>query len=373
MMNDLDTLKSKLISANKAYRDGNPFMEDQEFDDLLEEYQSRVSPEEYSEFRNTLFEKAGKIKHKYIMGSLDKLKKEEPEDVLKFIRKYCSKMSVSAKVDGISSCAIYKNGKLVDLITRGDGRYGISFFDKSEYIKFLPKHISIKDEFYVRGEIVCLNSDFEGVDSKSNPRNYTAGVVNRKDWSPEDVSKLSFICYTILGKKYKKDEQFKLLKKLGFTTAWNSVIITSEYKDNELIDKLTECAFQEFPYETDGLVISNVNYINEDEYRPDAQKAFKINNISERSVIIDIVWEGPSKNGIFVPVAIIEPRKIQGTIVSRITLNNIDWIKSMGLKIGSEVEFIKSGAIIPKIIKKISDKYVSISEDTQDSALEGLF
>ena len=123
-----DIIKQKVIDANKAYREGNPILSDQEYDDLLESLKTSMSEDEYEAFVSTLNEGSieknidGKVKHPFCLGSLDKLKAEEPEIVKKWIKENVKNMlSVSAKVDGISSRAEYRNGKLVSLTTRGDG------------------------------------------------------------------------------------------------------------------------------------------------------------------------------------------------------------------------------------------------------------
>ena len=134
-MNDI---KQKIVEANKAYRTGSPIMSDQDYDDLLESLKATMSEEEYEAFVATLNEGSieknmdGKVKHPFIMGSLEKLKAEEPEIVKKWIKEnIVGQMSVSAKVDGISSRAEYRNGKLVSLTTRGDGYFGLGSYSRS--------------------------------------------------------------------------------------------------------------------------------------------------------------------------------------------------------------------------------------------------
>ena len=85
---DIIELKNQISSANKAYRSGNPTMSDQAWDDLLESLQKQIPEDEFDAFRATLHEVKGKVKHPFVMGSLDKLKFEEPAEVEKFIKTY---------------------------------------------------------------------------------------------------------------------------------------------------------------------------------------------------------------------------------------------------------------------------------------------
>ena len=361
-MNDI---KQKIVEANKAYRKGQPFLSDQDYDDLLESLKSEMTEDEYEAFVATLNEGTieknidGKVKHPFIMGSLEKLKAEEPENVLKFIDESIeNEMSVSAKVDGISSRAEYVNGKLVSLTTRGDGYFGQDITSKAKYVKDLPQSLSGEYADFtgnIRGELVIMREDFEGIKDKyANPRNACAGIMNRKDgdrkFDESEARLVSFVPYTILGDKYPKVRQFTMLEEAGFNVAWNT-IIGKKGLDPDIVDWLFETAQQVLPYETDGLVICDSNWMNEDKYRPDECKAFKTNQSAGITKIIGFDWGTPSANGKFTPVALLEPIQLAGTTVKRVTCNNITWIEKMGIEIGKTVKVLKSGEIIPKIIE----------------------
>lgn len=351
-------LKNKIEQANKAYRQGNPFISDQEYDDLLDQYKATISPKEFENFINSLnegmVEYGEKIKHPYIMGSLSKLKYENPSEVKKFISDYChNALNISAKVDGISCRLHYEGGKLISASTRGNGEEGILITNKIQYVKFIPQVVDmmklVGDSFDIRGELVILKDDFAKMTGFANPRNAVAGLMGRKDWTAEDIKSVSFIAYTILGNRFTKSSQFKTLDLWGFKTAWRT-----EMK-NPTVDELFEFASQSFDYETDGLVLADIEYVNEDKYRPDACKAFKINQLIATTKILDVVFDGPSKTGLHVPVAIVEPVQLGGATITRASIYNIDFIEKMGLKYGSVVELKKSGDIIPVITRVIEN------------------
>lgn len=356
-----DNIKNKIVSANSAYRSGTPIMSDQAFDDLCDEYQKLVSEDEWNAFRDSLHEVKGKVKHPFIMGSLDKLKYEEPEIVKQFIDKYCSWLNVSAKVDGISCRLHYDNGQLTSATTRGNGEFGEDITDKIDFVKFVPERLGTGKlaakykDIDIRGELVILKDDFAKMSGYANARNACAGIMNRKDFSRKDVAYVSFIAYTILGKEFDKEEQFALLKAWGFNTAWNETFRPYYFKDKKLdvVEELFKYASQDFEYDTDGLVICDGHYKNEDKYRPDSCKAFKINQLIAETKIVDVVWEGPSKNGVFCPVAILEPVELGGAMISRCSLYNLDFLKNMKVAYGSRVKLMRSGDVIPKIVEVI--------------------
>ena len=351
---NIEELKKQISAANKAYRDGHPTMSDQAFDDLCEELEKSIPEEEYAAFRDALNEGKGKVKHPFIMGSLDKLKYESPKEVIDFIASLNDKyISISAKVDGISCRLHYEDDCLKSASTRGDGFFGVDITDKIKYVKCIPQFVG-KDPIDVRGELVIFKDDFEALNEKhngkfANPRNAVAGLINQKEWNADDIKHVTFVAYTILGPLYCKDEQFDILKSAGFNCAWN----TLSKKDDVLLDKeckkLFEQASQVLPYETDGLVICGASYCNEDKYRPHGCKAFKINQQTAMTRLVDVVWEGPSKDGYMVGVGILDPVELGGATISRVSLHNLDIIDGLGLMYGSKVLLKRSGDVIPHI------------------------
>ena len=349
-----EELKAKILEANKAYRAGRPIMSDQYFDDLCDDYKAMISADEYDAFRDSLHEETGKVKHPFIMGSLDKLKAEEPQEVLKWIAKYVTgTIHISAKIDGISCRLHYdKNGNFVSATTRGDGYAGIDCTDKvflvgSGIPKVLP---GTGMETDIRGELVITKADFEPIKTQfANSRNACAGIVNQKTPDPTLLGHISFIAYEIMGGKMAKGEQFQELIRMGFTTPWYTEV--GNAPKTITVDALERFAAQDFDYPTDGLVMSSSWYKAENKYRPDGQVAFKLNQLVAKTEVLGVEWSEPSKDGRIVPVALLKPVELGGSTISRATLNNLDWIKQMGVELGCTVQLIRSGDVIPKIVK----------------------
>lgn len=362
-MIDVEALKAEIENANDEYRIGRPVMDDLSYDALLEQYKELVPADEYDRFVRGLHEKPGKVKLPYLLGSLTKLKCQEPESIAKFAAKYASdRLHVSAKVDGISACLVYRAGRLVMAATRGDGEFGESLDDKIRLVKGVVGELPEELDVAIRGELVILKSDFESMEGTS-PRNVCAGIMNRKktskEWNEADLGKVTFVPYTVLGDKYTKEEQFSVLRRMGFEPAWNIVVEGGAYeamrKDPQsFVDLMFKYATQDLPYEIDGVVISSPGYRNEDRYYPDAQAAVKTNTMTAETTLIDVSWEGPSKDGIMFPVAVFEPTPLGGANITKATLNNLDYIDGLGLKYGCRIRISKRGDIIPAVDAVIS-------------------
>lgn len=353
---DIEKTKKDIVEANKAYRSGTAVMSDAAYDALLDDLRLEMDEQEFLAFLNTLHEVKGKVKHPFVMGSLDKLKTEEPDTIYKFIKENVkTKLNVSAKVDGISCRLHYENGVLKSASTRGDGEFGEDITDKIKFVKRIPMTISIEDPIDIRGELVIFKSDFTEMSGFANPRNACAGIMNRKDWSEDDVKNISFVAYTVLGPKYQKCQQFHLLEVERFCTTWYDEYSKSACENENFVDKLFELANAEHEYECDGLVICDSTYCNESKYRPDGCCAVKINQLTATTKLIDVAWEGPSKNGLIIPVGLIQPTDLGGSTISRVTLHNLDFIQEKNLKYGSAISIVKSGDIIPKVVALIEN------------------
>jgi len=68
--------------------------------------------------------------------------------------------------------------------------------------------------------------------------------------------------------------------------------------------------------------------------------------------LLDVKWQ-VGKSGVVSPVAILEPVIIGEATVSRATLHNIEYIRELDLEIGCDVEVIRSGEIIPRILRRV--------------------
>ena len=326
-----EELRAKITEANKAYRVGRPVMSDQEFDDLCDAYKAMVTPLKWEHFRDSLHEETGKVKHPFIMGSLDKLKAEEPQEVLKWIAKYVTgTIHIPAKIDGISCRLHYgADGKLESATTRGDGYAGVDCTDKVKWVQRVPKLLPAGAGFDIRGELVITKKDFDQIKAQfANSRNACAGIVNQKTPDPTLLGHISFIAYEIMGGYLAKGEQFRELIRMGFTTPWYTEV--GNAPKTITVDALEKFAAQDFDYPTDGLVLSSVDYKAENKYRPDAQVAFKINALRAESTLLAVDWGTPSKDGRLSPTGEIKPVTIGGSTISRVTLNNLDWINKMG-------------------------------------------
>ena len=362
----------------KYYNENVSEITDSEFDDLkkeiiVEEKKYNFLKDKKSPLLNVGFKPSKNFKkvfHKVPMLSLANAFTQEDllnfeKKILNFLNKKKEELklrySAEPKIDGISASLVYKNGKLITGLSRGDGKEGEDITDNLKTIKDIPQIISAKDfpnEIEIRGEVFIQNSDFEKLKDKfANPRNAASGSLRQKN--SEDTKKipLKFIAYTFgFEKGMKIQNQSDFLKKLsewGFKINHLNKLIdgTENLMENYYaIEKIRS----DLDFDIDGIVykINDFKIQNRLGFVANAPRwaiAHKFSANKGVSKIIDIDIQ-IGRTGALTPVAKINPVNIGGVVVSNATLHNEDEIKRKDIRIGDIVEIERAGDVIPHII-----------------------
>ena len=306
-------LENKLREASSAYYSGSPIMTDQEFDALARA----------TNF-NEVGTREGRIPHAFRMWSLQKVFEG---DKCPFTNKG---VIVTPKLDGSAISILYIEGELQRVLTRGDGKCGIDITDKFTFkeidCNLIPQKIDFKEILQVTGEIVAPKS-------VPNSRNYAAGALNLKDIREFLSRDLAFVAYGLepFGRTYMEDMSF--LQVGG-------------------IDTVIDSDWAQFPHDgtvwrlDDNEKFRDLGYTS---HHPRGAFAVKKQHKGVTTTLLDVDWQ-VGKSGVVSPVAILEPCTIGEATVSRATLHNKSYIEELGLYIGCEVEVIRSGEIIPRIV-----------------------
>jgi DNA ligase (NAD+) len=234
------------------------------------------------------------------------------------------------KLDGAAVSLQYVNGHIAQALTRGDGNLGRDITLKLE--ELVPNVISIKGKIQITGEVVAP-------DTITNARNFAAGSLNLKDLLEfrSRCKDLVFVAYDIQGVEYERlSEAMDHLAQNGFE------VITH---------------FDASGYPTDGEVFRVDNYaafykMGYTAHHPRGAFALKEQKDGVTTELLDVVWQ-VGKSGVVSPVAILKPVEVGDALVSRATLHNIEYIRSLNLEIGCSVEVIRSGEIIPRIVRRV--------------------
>lgn len=339
---DLDQM---LIAANDAYYNNTkPLMTDNEYD-IVKEYIMSKYPNDKVVLEVGAPVGKNKVKLPYEMWSMDKIKPDTGE-LTKWISKYAGPYLLSCKLDGVSGLYTTESDK-PKLYTRGDGEYGQDVSHLLSVLKLpLAKGNVVRGEFIIPREV--FNTKYAA--AFANPRNLVSGIVNSKavDAKTADVH---FVAYECIVPELKPSEQFSKLGEFGFEVADHRATptVTNELLSEYLVDKRTN-----YKYEIDGIIVADDQIHPRASGNPDHAFAFKmvLSDQKAEAKVVDVLWE-PSKDGLLKPRVQIEPISLGGVTIAYATGYNAKFIEDNKIGVGAIIELIRSGDVIPKIMRII--------------------
>jgi DNA ligase (NAD+) len=360
--------KEKLyLEAKKLYYQGNPIMSDTEFDNL----ELELKKENSSVITIVGFsDRKAKFPHITPMLSLSKFQtnkttgKPPVEEATTWMKEHIIgsqiHFSFTPKFDGNAANVIYKNGKLHIILSRGDGTYGRDITAK--LMNQVPKTISNSNTIEVRGEVVIAKDIFSKKYSQfKNERNFVAGVLNKDEVDNNILSDLTFVAVEIkeiIGKTSDYISTSKL-KDWGFNKLYElpEYYITAENFESAF-KHMETYRNTKSPFLLDGFVIKVTekyrNNFGENGHNPNWAIAIKFLPKEVITTVKSISWSF-GKSGNFTPVANLEPVDLDGSTVSRASLYNYGFIVTNNVYPGAQVQIVKSGDIIPQVIKVIKE------------------
>lgn len=377
----IETLSKQLDEHNyRYYVQAQPSISDYDFDMLLDEliklekeYPEFLKPDSPSQRVGGQVTKEFKtVKHKYPMMSLgNTYSEEELRDFDDRIKKGIAEKFeyvCELKFDGVAIGLTYKDGHLVQAITRGDGEQGDDVTTNVKTIRSIPLKLrgtGYPKEFEIRGEIYMPLKEFESINKEreevgdallANPRNAAAGTLKMQDSTVVANRKLDCFLYYLLGEKLPHQSHYENLleaKKWGFRVSEHMV----KCADIDAVLKYIahwDKQRHKLEFDIDGVVIK----VNSQEQQrvlgftaKSPRWAISYKFKAERvSTILESISYQVGRTGAITPVANLKPVLLAGTTVKRASLHNADIIEKLDVRVGDTVYVEKGGEIIPKII-----------------------
>jgi DNA ligase (NAD+) len=358
-----------------------PTISDFEFDFKIKQLQEleKLNPEFFDEnsptlrVGGTITKNFATVVHDYRMYSLDNsYSKEDLSDwenkIQRFLGDVALQFTCELKYDGASISITYKNGKLFNAVTRGDGIQGDNVTNNIKTIRSIPINLkeNFEGEFAIRGEIVLPIAGFQKMNEQlieigetpyANPRNTASGSLKLQDSAEVAKRPLECLLYSVTGTNLPFKTQFDSLeqaRKWGFKVPNQSVLAQNMQEVFAFID-FWDVARHKLPYETDGVVVKVNSVTHQDELgftskSPRWAIAYKFKS-EQVTTILDQITYQVGRTGAITPVANLQAVQLGGTTVKRASLHNADQIAKLDIREGDEVVVEKGGEIIPKIIE----------------------
>lgn len=366
-INRIEELVEKLNQASEAYYNGQDeimsnFEWDAMFDELtaLEEETGHVLSN--SPTQNAGYESASGKRETHEFSALSLAKTKKVEELVKWAEDY--PIWLSWKLDGCTLVLTYDDGKLVKILTRGNGTVGTNITHLKTAIKGFPLEIEYKGHLVVRGEAAISYSDFaiindmvEDEEEKyANPRNLAAGTLNLDEIEEVKNRRVHFYAFTLV---HMDDPMVSWGERMQFLEDMKFTVVDRQKGDANTLPKMieewtkrVESGKMDLP--VDGLVIcyDDTDYAATGSvtghHATRAGYAFKWQDESVESRLRYIEWSCAVST--ISPVAVFEPVQIEGTTVSRASLCNLSEIERLGVGRECTLEVIKANKIIPKCI-----------------------
>ena len=350
---------------------------DKLYDELLELEKETNVVLSNSPTQNVGYEIAGELPkkaHESPMLSLDKTK--SVEDLREWLGD--NKALLSWKMDGLTIVLTYRDGELVEAVTRGNGTIGEVITNNAKNFQNIPLKIEFKGELILRGEAIIKYSDFKRINDAiedatakyKNPRNLCSGSVRQLNPA---ITKSRMVYCNIFNVVKADGIDFENSKAKQFEWAKNEGFDVVEYKftdSKSIADDIDEfeSKIESNDIPSDGLVlllddIALGERLGSTSKFPRNAIAFKWSDERQVTKLKYIEWS-PSRTGLINPVAVFEPVELEGTTVSRASLHNVSIFEDLMLGVGDEISVYKANMIIPQVYENLTKSNTEKVPDT---------
>ena len=371
----VDHLRVILGQADTAYHNNSQsLMSDAAYDALREQYDRLLSA--YPELANptsigaTVSEQGGRVAHTLPILSLQKA--YSPEAVEAFLEKcgtnllYC----VEPKIDGLTAVLRYRDGMLVQAITRGDGKSGMDITAAILASGIVPAELTAApSQIEIHGEVYLTPPAFDALNRRrkktgdsplKSPRNTAAGTLRLKDYAEIANRKLSIQIFELIKTNpmtVSHTKSLALMKSIGLPII-ESRTVTADRVQSAVADLNQMRAH--FPFQTDGIVIrvdnrALFNRLGSTAHHPHGALARKYREIPKETHLLSVTWTR-GETGKLTPIGHFDPIDIHGATLQKATLHNLGYIRALDLKVGDWIQVIRAGGSVPEIIGVCPDR-----------------
>jgi DNA ligase (NAD+) len=304
-----------------------------------------------------------KVKLPYYMGSMNKIR-DDDNSIQKWVSEYPGDVVISDKLDGISAMLVATPTSRT-LYTRGDGTMGQNISNMMPYLN-LPELSAVafngikNKTLAIRGELIISRANWEKIKHLgANARNVVAGCINKSQKSTPDeeiARRIDFVAYESVNPKPNPSEGLAFLRTNGFKTVNNILKPAVDTINNEMLSAILVDRRANSPYECDGIVVyqDKQHALVRDKNPPNAFAYKSIHTHDQVEVVVSEVEWNISKDGYMKPLVKFKPISLAGVTIAKATGFNASFIENNKLGPGSRIIIIRSGDVIPHILKVLT-------------------
>ena len=357
-----DLVEVLTIASDAYYNSGDAIMSDDLYD-MVKDHLEKIDP------KNAFLKVVGapiqgdKVKLPYYMGSMNKIR-DDDKSITSWVASYPGTVVVSDKLDGISAMLVATASSRT-LYTRGDGTMGQNISNMIPYLN-LPElsasaFAGVKNKtLAIRGELIISRANWELIKHLgANARNVVAGCINKsqKNTPDEEIARrIDFVTYELVNPKLEPSNGLEFLRTNAFKTVYNILKPAVDVINNEMLSAILVDRRAHSAYECDGIVVyQDKQHALIRGKNPSNAFAYKsIHTHDKVEVIVTEIEWNISKDGYMKPLVKFKPINLAGVTIAKATGFNAGFIESNKLGPGSRIIIIRSGDVIPHILKVLT-------------------
>lgn len=358
-------LIEQLTEADIAYyKNDAPIMTDLEYDRLTEELASLehdtglvLSGSPTQKVSGEILESLAEVRHTKPMLSAGKTK--SIEDLIRFAAGRA--VLLSWKMDGLTLVLRYEYGKLKQAITRGrEGIIGEDVTHTVRTFRNVPLTISTKESFEVRGEGVISWESFRRINASleepyTHPRNLASGSTRKLDAGEASKRRLEFWAFELVSDHLEPESklaQQQFLQSSGFSVV-PYIFLDAGHSEQDIRDAVAGMEPKDFAYPVDGLVMEYEDLRYGKSLGATGHHENRLIALKWEDELYDTHFRGvelaTTRTGMVSITGLFDPVNIDGTLVGRAYLHNLDVFDEFQFGIGDKIRVYKANMIIPQI------------------------
>lgn len=358
-------LIERLTEADIAYyKNDAPIMTDLEYDRLTEELAALehdtglvLSGSPTQKVSGEILESLAEVRHTKPMLSAGKTK--SIEDLIRFAAGRA--VLLNWKMDGLTLVLRYEYGKLKQAITRGrEGIIGEDVTHTVRTFRNVPLTIPTKESFEVRGEGVISWESFRRINASleepyTHPRNLASGSTRKLDAGEASKRRLEFWAFELVSDHLEPESklaQQQFLQRSGFSVV-PYIFLDAGHSGQDIRDTVAGMEPKDFAYPVDGLIMEYEDLRYGKSLGATGHHENRLIALKWEDELYDTHFRGvelaTTRTGMVSITGLFDPVNIDGTLVGRAYLHNLDVFDEFQFGIGDKIRVYKANMIIPQI------------------------
>lgn len=257
---------------------------------------------------------------------------------------------VQPKVDGVAVTLVYRDGRLRQAISRGDGRQGQDWTAQVQHLPAVPRQLPQRVNAILQGELYWrLETHVQARDGGRGARGTVAGLLARQQLTREEAAGVGLFVWDWPDGPAGMHERLQSLAELGFSDtqrysqALDSVAAAGKWRQHWYRSAL--------PFASDGVVVRQGQRPPGERWQatpPHWAGAWKY-PVSQALAVVRAVEFSIGRSGRITPVLRLQPVQLDDRRISRVSVGSLSRWQALDIRPGDQVSIQLAGLTLPRL------------------------